>query len=159
MLLRYYDFVLRSFVYSNEFMKEGPDGQSSEFMQLSNFYKKAHLYCDSVSVDIWSTKNDKNNKPIFRNDIVIVPSGWSGDYYEYSDVCLVEFDIYDGISISLPDDVRVEYVEVITNTYESSSFLDFVKEYKEQFPRKKKYDEYDFHKIFEEYKKIRDTEL
>lgn len=68
---------------------------------------------------------DKNKKPIYENDIVIIPAGYSGDYHYKKAFGIIKYDI-DGFYIeseNLADDYNWSDIEVIGNTIENKELL------------------------------------
>lgn len=139
--LRYYDIETKMFVYLSEFKI------NNKFEQMAAFFKKASFYAYKEKVDVHYNLFDCKGTPIFSNDIVLVPQGWSGDYIEYAHLDLIYWDAEDGFVIDKSYETPINHCEVITNYHESPTFID----YAEQITGTDKKKDHDFKKIFEEY--------
>lgn len=72
--------------------------------------------------------HDNNGKEIYEGDVVAIPGGLTGDYYEKPKVSVVEWGGGDfanvGFYLGLPECVRWRDCEVIGNIYENPELLD-----------------------------------
>lgn len=103
-----------------------PDG--SGFINVHGRSTSLSRVYDHMVPLLFTGLQDKNGKEIYEGDVVRIPAGWTGDYWQYEEPHVVEWgsDDHDhnaGFYLSAPDGIHWSNCEVIGNVYEHPALM------------------------------------